>query len=163
MHEFHFVVNSETKEKLLNYSKLKNISLNETLNFILNKTMAYIQNNHYCAPEEKNKYPKVNWNRHIHIYMHEGDYRRLKLIHADLNVFSIAKLARQLIEIFFNYLDLYGEKQALIYFFNFEEILRQKISSRFLRTKQLSYSESKLPIHTYKFIDGYKLFEIKIE
>lgn len=38
MHKFHFVVNSKTKEKLLNYSKLRNLSLNETLKFILNKT-----------------------------------------------------------------------------------------------------------------------------
>ncbi|MBP7554126.1 MAG: hypothetical protein KA885_11930, partial [Spirochaetes bacterium] len=60
---FHFVINSEMQEKIVNYSKLLGKSTSKTIEEIIEKSIAIIRSRHYFDMEEKNEYPKVNWSK----------------------------------------------------------------------------------------------------
>jgi hypothetical protein len=44
---------------------------------------------------------------HVHAYLAEDLYRELKLLHQDLNVFSIAQIVREFLEIFLGLFEKY--------------------------------------------------------
>ena len=57
---------------------------------------------------------------HAHVYFPEDEYRRLKLMHQDLNYFSIAQLLRSFLKFFIDLVKEYGENvyQKLKKWFN---------------------------------------------
>jgi len=99
-HDFHFVVNKKMREKLINYSKKRRKSISKTILEIINIISGLWNKNDICC-QDNNKYSKINWDSHIHLYLEESDYIKLKTLHSEYNVFSIAKLIRKMINSFF--------------------------------------------------------------
>ncbi|MBN2441425.1 MAG: hypothetical protein JXJ04_08760, partial [Spirochaetales bacterium] len=47
---------------------------------------------------------------HVHVYVPDELYRELKLLHQDLNFYSIAQLVRELLDFFLGLVDVYKNK-----------------------------------------------------
>jgi hypothetical protein len=57
---------------------------------------------------ENNKMDGVNWTDVIHTCLEESDYSLLKLLHKNLNTYSIGKIIREMLKIFFGFFDRHG-------------------------------------------------------
>lgn len=157
---FHFVINSEMQEKIVNYSKLLGKSTSKTIEEIIEKSIAIIRSRHYFDMEEKNEYPKVNWSKRIVVKIKDSDYRELKLIHANLNVFSIAKIVRYMIDSFFLIMKIQGEKNIDKYFSELLVKIKKKVKNKIIQKKQL---QEKSAVITLRFTREFNLYSVKLE
>jgi hypothetical protein len=103
-HEFHFLLNEEQYHKLLKLSKSLNKNLSTTVVVIFDNLNSFVEKNHLTAKEKGSKYSPLSNPKekrfHIHCYLPEHLYRRLKLLHHDLNTYSLAQIIRKMIEYF---------------------------------------------------------------
>ncbi len=99
-HDFHFVINKKMRKKIINYSKKRKKSISKTILEIINIISGLWKKNDISC-RDNCKYSKINWDSHIHLYLEESDYIKLKQLHSEYNVFSIAKLIRKMISFFF--------------------------------------------------------------
>ncbi|MBN2533950.1 MAG: hypothetical protein JXB88_13755 [Spirochaetales bacterium] len=115
LHEFHFIIGQSMKirlEELDVFKKLHNIS--GIVVRILLLLVSVIKREHDWGEQRDSRYEYVSPDRgedrvHTHAYLPEDLYRKLKLIHHDLNFFSMAQIVRFFIEVFFKLVDEYGE------------------------------------------------------
>ena len=101
MKEFHFVINPNMHNKIKNYCKTKKISQNKSIREIITTMIPFIRNLHFFEKEDNCKYRIIGGKKNIHLYFDDELYRELKLIHSNLNYYSIAILVRDMIENFF--------------------------------------------------------------
>ncbi len=99
--EFNFMIGKELQDKIEDYCKTKNISRNKCLTIILNMMIPLLKKEHFTGEERGNKYEIITAVKRIHLYLDEKLYREVKLIHSNLDFFSMAGIVRFLIEDFF--------------------------------------------------------------
>ncbi len=99
--EFNFMIGKELQDKIEDYCKIKNISQNKCLTIILNMMLPLLKKEHLTSEERGNKYQVFTAVKRIHLYLDEKLYRELKLIHSNLDFFSMASIVRFLMEEFF--------------------------------------------------------------
>ncbi|MBN1699328.1 MAG: hypothetical protein JW881_17545 [Spirochaetales bacterium] len=116
LHEFHFVLSDSMRNKL-NSLKLfgPKRSLSGVIIGIMSLVDPLIVREHQWGRQRMSRYQSVSDNpderrRHAHVYFTEDVYRKIKLLHADLNCFSIAQLLRWLLEVFLVMMEKYGNK-----------------------------------------------------
>ncbi|MBN2532389.1 MAG: hypothetical protein JXB88_05830 [Spirochaetales bacterium] len=115
LHEFHFVIGHSMRirmEKLDVWGNVHNIS--GIIVKILLLLVPVIKREHDWGKQRKSRYeyvsPDPNEKReHAHAYLPENLYRKLKLIHHDLNFFSMGQIVRFFIRVFFKLVDEYKE------------------------------------------------------
>ncbi|MBN1697245.1 MAG: hypothetical protein JW881_07010 [Spirochaetales bacterium] len=116
VHEFHFVITEKIKEKLQN---LKLFGPWRTLSGVIVGIMELVDpliiKEHIWGRQRMSRYLPVSRHpdesrKHVHVYFPEDVYRKIKLLHADLNFFSIAQLLRLLLELFLVMVEKYGNK-----------------------------------------------------
>jgi hypothetical protein len=117
-HEFHFILNQKLYFELLKQSKLLNKNLSTTIVFAFENLNSSIEKNHLSSQEKGSKYKKITMpdekNYHIHCYLPENLYRKLKHIHHDLNTFSLAQIMRKIIEYFLIGCFKYGDSDFIM-------------------------------------------------
>ena len=69
--EFHFVINSKLKAKILQISKLLNLNLSDTILFILKNLSCLFNKIQFVY--KKDCIEKANWDTHIHLRLNEGN------------------------------------------------------------------------------------------
>ncbi|MBN2532090.1 MAG: hypothetical protein JXB88_04315 [Spirochaetales bacterium] len=114
-HEFHFVIGESMKENLENltiYKEKGNIS--GIIVKILSLLKPVFEKEHKCRKQRNSQYRLVSQNpdegrEHIHTYLPAKMYRHLKLMHHDLNFYSIAQLIRYFLEFFLKLTKEYGD------------------------------------------------------
>ncbi len=99
--EFNFMIGKELNDKIEKYCKEKKISRNKCLVIIFTIMIPLLKKEHFTGEERGNKYQVFTAFKRIHLYIDEKIYRELKLVHSNLNFFSIAAIVRFLIEEFF--------------------------------------------------------------
>jgi hypothetical protein len=101
-HEFHFILNPIMKDEINKISKMLDKSISSTVNHILRIINPMLERYHYIYPENKNdgKYRLINGKKHIHVYMDENDYRRIKHVFAHMYIYSMAIIIRKMIQVF---------------------------------------------------------------
>ncbi len=99
--EFNFMIGKELQDKIENYCKIKNISRNKCLTIIFTIMIPLLKKEHFTGEERGNKYQVFTAVKRIHLYLDEKLYRELKLIHSNLDFFSMASIVRFLMEEFF--------------------------------------------------------------
>jgi hypothetical protein len=113
-HEFHFVLNQKLYFKLLKKSKCLNKDLSKTIVVAFEKLNTFIEKNHFISKEKGCKYKHLADKEeklcHIHCYLPEHFYRKLKHIYNDLNVYSMAQILRKIIEFFLMGCSKYGDR-----------------------------------------------------
>jgi hypothetical protein len=114
LYEFHFKIDSEMKSKLMGLHMFKTTgSLSRLVVQALTLLSPRIERSHLSREQKDSQYEFVNENKEIeresvHVYLPEYLYRKLKLIHHDLNYYSIAQLLRLILRVFLGLARRYG-------------------------------------------------------
>ena len=114
-YEFHFVMGRDMKKNLTDLAMYKETgNLSGVIVEILSLLMPVIEKKHKWGEQRMSRYMPVTENpdekrEHVHAYFPEVIYRRLKLMHQDLNVYSIAQLVRGFLEFFLELERVYGD------------------------------------------------------
>ena len=116
-HEFHFILNEKLYYRLLKLSKSINKNLSATVVVIFDNLNSFIEKNHLTSKEKESRYKTVTSPEekpyHVHCYLPEHLYRKLKLIHHDLNTYSLAQIIREMIDYFLKGCDKYGNEDFM--------------------------------------------------
>jgi hypothetical protein len=115
VHDFHFIMDREMKEELVNLDMFyhsKNFS--GLVVKILELLLPRIEGEHFFGKERGSRYRLVNEDMDVkregvHIYLPVKLYRRFKLMHQDLNVYSMAQLMRDFLWLFLWLARMYGK------------------------------------------------------
>ncbi len=99
--EFNFMIGKDLQDKIEDYCKIKNINRNKCLTIIFTIMIPLLKKEHFTGEERGNKYQVFTAVKRIHLYLDEKLYRELKLIHSNLDFFSMAAIVRFLMEEFF--------------------------------------------------------------
>jgi hypothetical protein len=100
VHDFHLVINQKLKEQLRALKVFRNCNgLSGIIVRILELLAPVVKDEHKWGEQRMSRYRPVcedpdEAREHVHVYMPLKLYRELKLLHQDLNVFSIAQLTR---------------------------------------------------------------------
>ena len=100
-HDFHFVLTIELKEYIINFASMNNMNLSEKIIHIINIMKPFI--NKHLLKDMKckiGKYRQFGADSDIHVYLDNKEYRYLKQVKANLNIFSTALIIRWLLEEF---------------------------------------------------------------
>ena len=115
LHDFHLVMDVGMKGELMDLDIYKEAgSLSGVIVKILRLIGPVIRREHKWGKQRESKYLPVCENpdearEEVHAYLPENVYRELKLLHADLNVYSIAQLVRGFLRFFLDLVKEYGE------------------------------------------------------
>ncbi|MBN2440704.1 MAG: hypothetical protein JXJ04_05145 [Spirochaetales bacterium] len=116
VHDFHFVLNRGMKENLLGLHVFKGYkSFSGIMVAILEKLVPVMVKEHKWGEQRLSRYRSVCTDSeeirdHVHMYVPDKLYRELKLLHQDLNFYSIAQLLRWLFDLFLVFVDVYKDK-----------------------------------------------------
>ncbi|MBN1698543.1 MAG: hypothetical protein JW881_13595 [Spirochaetales bacterium] len=116
IHEFHFLITDKMKKQLKTVQLFgTGGSLSGMIVGIMSLIDPLIIKEHLWGNQRMSRYQPVSRqpdeNReHVHVYFQEDMYRKIKLLHADLNCFSIAQLVRWLLELFLALVEEYGDR-----------------------------------------------------
>ncbi|MBN2532844.1 MAG: hypothetical protein JXB88_08135 [Spirochaetales bacterium] len=113
---FHFKMDTKMIDdlKILELFQ-KTRSLYETINRILLQFFAVIEKEHMFGVQRQSRYELINEDRnvkrkHVIVSIPEYMYRRLKMLHDDLNFFSIAQMLRWVISRYVDFVKRYGSR-----------------------------------------------------
>jgi predicted DNA-binding protein len=113
IHEYHFIMDREMKEKLTNLNLFNGVcGLSGIIDRILQILVPVIEGEHKWGEQRCSRYMNVCADpevvrEHVHAYIPVEMYRRLKLLHQDLNVFSIAQMMREFLGWFLEFVEEY--------------------------------------------------------
>ncbi|HOF00201.1 MAG TPA: hypothetical protein PK385_02295 [Spirochaetota bacterium] len=162
MKDFHFASNSVMKNNIIRFGKKYNYNISQTIRNLVKTVSFYLDRKHYYEEEDRNTYSRVYADCDIHLYISEEEYRKIKVIHANMNFYSMAKLVRWMIDLFFDIEARLGNK--VFQYFNMERadfFKRLKKSGRIV--KQLSLIKSKIPVMNIAYNDSYQVIGVEIK
>ncbi|MBN2536451.1 MAG: hypothetical protein JXB88_26440 [Spirochaetales bacterium] len=113
---FHFKMDTKMIGALKNldlFQKTRNMA--ETMNRILLQFFAVIEKEHMFGVQRESRYELINEDtnvkrKHVTVSIPDYMYRRLKMLHDDLNFFSIAQLMRWVISGYVDFVKRYGNR-----------------------------------------------------
>ena len=114
LHEFHFIIDSDMKQNLRNISIYKTTgSISGTIVKIFSLLIPVLEREHKWGEQRLSRYMPVHEDveinrEHVHAYIPTNLYRRMKLMHQDLNFYSIAQLLREFLNLFINMVKEFG-------------------------------------------------------
>ncbi len=114
-HRFHFVLNSDLKKKLILQSKENNISISELIRTILKKMNFLTEQIHFKLKPQFYKYLKVEADEDFIARIKLEDYFLITTLQNSLKTYSKAQILRFILELYFNMLEIHGNK-ALVSF-----------------------------------------------
>jgi hypothetical protein len=142
--EFHFKMDSEMKQRLQSlemYKKTGNFS--GMIVRILSLLSPHLEKEHLRGEQRSSYYELVNVDKKVgresvHVYLSEQKYRELKLLHNDLNFYSIAQLLRLMLRVFIGVMDVYGDEGVWILMQAFKDwkVKREKQKYRYVPVRQ---------------------------
>jgi hypothetical protein len=113
-HEFHFVIPRGMRKKLKELTVFKKpLGLSGIIVEILKKLRPVVKVEHKWGEQRMSRYRYVSENKnekrdHVHAYLDEDIYRELKLIHQNLNFYSIGQILRGFLEFFLDLVEEHG-------------------------------------------------------
>ena len=147
IHVLHFKLDKEQHSALSKIAEDNKSSLSKTIVSVIEKLMPFIEKNQISFQDKESRYQVINnkkeKRRSVLAYLPEEYYRKLKHLHHDLNVYSIAQIMRKLIGYYIKAYCKYGlDKMNL-----FVEKLLEKWNEK---KKILSETGSKIMIQLFK-------------
>ncbi|HOJ63218.1 MAG TPA: hypothetical protein PLE45_02245 [Spirochaetota bacterium] len=165
MKEFDFMLNKDLFDKIKTLKEKTDKDLSTLIREIIILMLPVLRKKHIYEKRREKDYKFINANQKIRIYLPIEVYNELKLVHDQLNSFSIATLIRELLEIYFVWIEYQGEKE----FMKSIELLKKEIEG-FRKSKACIVKEGSpdIPAPTssddyflLKFISNFTLKEIK--
>ena len=111
MKEFDFVLNQSLFDKIKNLKDKENKDLSAIVREIILLMIPVLRKKHLSEKRRDKDYKFINATEKIRVFLPEEIYNELKLVHDQLNSFSIATLIRELIELYFSGTEIYGEEK----------------------------------------------------
>jgi hypothetical protein len=111
VHDFHCVMDHGMKGKLRDLKIFRSSrGLSGIIVEILKVLSPVVKNEHKWGEQRKSRYKAVcadpdEVRESVHVYLPVSLYRELKLMHQDLNFYSIAQMVREFLEWFLEYVD----------------------------------------------------------
>ena len=100
--DFHFIIDRKTHKRLMKLSNQTKMSISSTVIHIFEKMTPYLEKKHIKFCENTGEYslisPSDNNRKSIHVYLPVEYHRKLKLLHMDLNYYSMGKILREIIQ-----------------------------------------------------------------
>jgi hypothetical protein len=140
---------------------------------ILSLLSPFLERVHMLRKQRMSRYELVNSNREmkrrsVHVYLPESRYRQLKLMHQDLNFYSIAQILRMMLRLFLSLIKNYGNivirrLKDLLSMWKLKRVERKYKLKSIRQLLHFIYQKSTiskfLTIYDYKFspIDIYRL------
>ena len=115
LHEFHFVLDRGMRKELMGLELYKRTgNLSGVIAKILILIGPVIKREHKWGEQRESRYLPVcedpdEVREDVHAYLPVGFYRELKLMHADLNYYSIGQMVRDFLRFFLDLVKVYGE------------------------------------------------------
>ena len=112
---FHFKMDIRMKNQLKGLALFRQVrSLSRLIVEILTLMVPLMEKEHLSGEQKGSKYEFVHDDPGVkrestHVYMPDGLYRRIKLMHQDLNWYSMAQLLRGFLRVFLDLVDVYGD------------------------------------------------------
>ena len=113
MKEFDFVLNKSLFERIKYLKEKENKNLSLIVREIILLMIPVLREKHIYEKRRKKDYKFINATEKIRVFLPEEVYNELKLVHDQLNSFSIATLIRELLEIYFIGIEIYGEEKFM--------------------------------------------------
>ena len=113
-HDFHFIMDQVMLDKLRTLAILRDSpGLSGMIVRILQMLYPRLEKEHFSGRQRESQYQFVNVNKdlqrcNIHVYLPRSLYRRLKLMHQDLDFYSIGQLIRWMLNLFLEMVNKYG-------------------------------------------------------
>jgi hypothetical protein len=114
--EFHFKMDNLMKGDLKSLPGYKDSgNLSRYIVDILKLLYGKIENEHFFGEQRKSKYLYINddfnvQRESVHVYLPQGMYMQLKMMHHNLNFYSIAQLVRGFLGFYIDLVKKYGDK-----------------------------------------------------
>ena len=115
VYDFHFIMDADMKMELKGLDMYKESgSLSSMIVNIFTMLAQGLENKYFYGEQMESCYEYVTDNpetarEHIHVYMPHYLYRQLKLLHQDLNFFSIAQIVRGFLRFFLDVVEEFGD------------------------------------------------------
>ena len=167
MHDFHFILDRGTKERLMDLEVFEGSrGVSGMIVEILRVLAPVVRREHRWGEERMGRYKLVcedddEIRDHIHAYVPLEMYRELKLLHQDLNVYSIAQLVRGFIVWFLEFADgcegdVFGELEKVFTCWAEEDTETRLTSREYVRQlvmilRHLPKKNKLVNIYDYKF------------
>ena len=141
LHNFHFIIDQQLKKRILNLKMFRgNPSFSGTVVKILQLMYPRLEKEHCFGKSRQSQYELIISDTElercsVHVYLPRDLYRRLKLIHQDLDFYSIAQLIRFMLRLFLDMVKKYGT--------DFKEKLARCLKSWQQQTKAVSKTNKK--------------------
>jgi hypothetical protein len=153
LHEYHFLLNQKLYNELLKLSKCLNKNISETIVFAFKNLNPLVEKKQLTLEEQGSKYKILagldEKRCHVHCYLPEHFYRKLKQIHNDLDVYSIAQILRKILEVFLKGCSKYGKyvfvKRLNNITINWENIKSKYQAEKRVFIRQMSYKFNNFP------------------
>ena len=113
MQEFDFVVNEDLFKKIKNLKEKRGGYLSLIVRDIILLMLPVLKKKHLFEKRRDKDYRFINATHRIRIYIPEEIYNELKLVHDQLNSFSMAILVRELLEVYFAGIEIEGEEEFI--------------------------------------------------
>ncbi len=113
MKEFDFVLNKSLFDKIKYLKEKKNKDLSVIVREIILLMIPILRKKHLYEKRRDKDYKFINATEKIRVFLPEEVYNELKLVHDQLNSFSIATLIRELLEVYFAGIQIYGEEKFM--------------------------------------------------
>jgi len=113
MKEFDFVLNKSLFDKIKYLKEKKNKDLSAIVREIILLMIPVLREKHLYEKRREKDYKFINATEKIRVFLPEEVYNELKLVHDQLNSFSIAILIRELFEVYFAGIEIYGEEKFM--------------------------------------------------
>ena len=123
MEKYDFVINKALLEKIKNLAKKRSISISALIRKVFEKIVPIIEKKHLKEKRREKDYPIVCATHKVRVYIPKKLYNQLKIIHSNLNTFSMAVLVREILEEYFIGIETFGEEE----FENKIERLKKKL------------------------------------
>jgi hypothetical protein len=126
-HKFHFVISEDIRQKIQNLEVFEEpMGFSKTVGEILSELSPVIKVEHEWGEQRMSKYKYVSDDpdeprEHVCVYLDEDVYRELKLIHHDLNFYSLAQIVRGVCEFFLELVDEFGNDVFKVLAMNYEQ------------------------------------------
>ena len=110
MKEYEFVIGDNLYKKIKNLKEKKGESLSLVVRDIILLMLPFLKKKHLTEKRREKDYPSVNATCRIRIFLPKNVYNELKQVHDTLNTFSIAVLVREILKLYFQMIEKYGEE-----------------------------------------------------
>ena len=155
-HEYHLIACEKMYNDIEKIAKEIEMSLSGTIQMIYRSLIPFFEKNHIMAREWDCQYEligkKDEKRLHIHIYMQHDLYRKLKLVHQDLNTYSLAQILRKMMHYFIRGYNKYGFTKFMEKLNNIKEIWKS-MKAKFMKENKIFKKPNKNKSSRFTFIN----------